>query len=310
MLFLGNKRDIIIVTGCNAVGKTTASNYLRKFANSHNIPLENCIFSDSQCLFEAMQLDDLASGLHHTHDWCTTGIQGHSHHLDQPLFPFTVTDDELPNIMRQQFFSKLTELPNTGKIWFVEWAAGINTNPPEDPASNIDYSYSLVKRLLLDGTLSDGWLKRIKAVVHLEAKNHVRFDLNKKRCIPSFPRVEAIEKGTAFWQKDERVLRFYGKDDFAEIKDLLEAHDIDIHTVENNGDDCFYHKLASVADIIFVTGKTPVAKLLSGMATITKHSIIFLQISIFSRLRRPNERKQQKTRPLANTEPVKEKASV
>ena len=51
-------RDVIIITGCNAVGKTTASNYLRNWASLHNIPQENTIIADSHCLFEAMQDDD------------------------------------------------------------------------------------------------------------------------------------------------------------------------------------------------------------------------------------------------------------
>ena len=248
----GYERDIIIVTGCNAVGKTTASNYLRKLANLHKILFENCIISDSQCLFEAMQLDDQAGGLHHTHDWCTTGTQDHSHLPDRPEFPFIVLDDELPNMMRQQFFLKLTELPNTGKLWFVEWAAGINTNPPEDPVSCIDYSYSLVKRMFHDGTLPDGWLKRIKAAIHLEADNHVRFELNKKRFVPSSARMHAIETGTAFWQKDERVLRFYGRDDFSEIKGLFQAAGIPIYTLKNDGGNSFYKGLAKIAGAIFL----------------------------------------------------------
>lgn len=248
----GNERDIIIVTGCNAVGKTTASNYLRKLADSRKILYENCIFSDSQCLFEAMQLDDQVGGFHHTHDWCTTGIQGHSHLLDRPVFPFTVTDNELPNTMHQQFFLKLMELPHTGKLWFIEWAAGINTNPPEDPASCIDYSYSLVNRMFHDGTIPDGWLKRIKAVIHLEADTCIRFELNKKRCIPSFARVEAIETGTAFWQKDERVLRFYGRDDFSEIKGLLQAAGIPIYNLKNDGGSSFYKGLKKIAGVLFL----------------------------------------------------------
>ena len=128
------------------------------------------------------------------------------------------------------FFSKLTSL-GTGKLWFAEWAAGVNTNPPDDPSSNIDYSYAKVKSVLQNKSISAGWLKRVKAVVHISADECMRFDLNKRRLIPSTAQPEAIEKGTAFWQKDEQVLRFYGKDDFHEIKDLLEAHDIDIHTI-------------------------------------------------------------------------------
>src|SRR5690242_16621204 len=130
MRFVEDERDIIILTGRNAVGKTTAANYLRQLAASHNIPYENRLVADSQMLF-----DDKTGGLHHTHDWCVKGGKGHIHRSDEPEFPFTVTDNELPNTMRTHFFTRLTELPRTGSLWFVEWAAGVNTNPLYDPAS-------------------------------------------------------------------------------------------------------------------------------------------------------------------------------
>lgn len=309
MHVFGNKRDIIIVTGCNAVGKTTASNYLRKFASLHNISYENRMIADSQCLFEAMQFDDQTGGLHHTHDWCITNSNSHSHTHDQnqPVFPFTVTNNILPEKMRYDFFQKLSELQPTGKFWFVEWAGGVNTNQD----SSIDYSYAQMRFLLEEKKLPNRWLKRVKTVIHVTADEEVRLALNKQRSVPFSARPEAIENGTAFWQKDERVLRFYGKDDFAEIKDLLEAHNIDIHTIENNGDTSFYHKLPAVADEIFATGKTPITKFLSGLATNSKISIIYMQILLrWSRLKHPKDRKQQETQSLTVTEPVKEKAPV
>lgn len=252
MDLIGNERDIIIVTGCNAVGKTTTTNYLRNWAKSFNIPHENNIIADSQSLFEAMQLDDQAGGLHHTHNWCEPGTQGHSHLLDQPIFPFTVTDNELTDTMRKQFFTKLTALPKTGKLWFAEWAGGVNTNPPDDPTSLIDYSYSKVKGMLQEESLPDSWLKRVKAVIHVMANIDVRFDLNQRRPIPSSAQPDAIEAGTAFWQKDERVLRFYGRDDFFEIEDRFQSTSIPIYTLENDGGNCFYDYLEIVADAIFL----------------------------------------------------------
>lgn len=274
MRLFGNKRDIIIVTGCNAVGKTTASNHLREWANKQNILYEKSIIADSQCLFEAMQKDDLEGGFHHTHDWCQPGIQGHSHYLDQPVFPFTVTDNELPNTMRQQFFSKLTELPNAGKLWFVEWAGGINTNPPEDPASCIDYSYSLVKRMFYDGTIPNGWLKRIKAVIHVEASPSVRFELNKKRVIPSLARVEAIEAGTAFWKKDEKVLQFYGLDDFNEIKEQLFPAKIRIYKLNNDGEgkESFFKNLDLIVNDLFSDDHL-IVKMLKTMESLFRTNI-------------------------------------
>lgn len=251
MHLFGNKRDIFIVTGCNSVGKTTATNHLRVLATQYKILHENIIIADSQCLFEAMQMDDLAGGFHHTHEWCQPGTQGHSHNSNLPLFPFTVTDNELPNKMRKQFFNKLTKLRRGDKYWFVEWAGGVNTN--ED--SCIDYSYALVKCMLEDGVLSTKWLKRVKAILHVTAEYQVRFALNKNRSVPFFPRSQAIENGTAFWQKDERVLRFYGQDDFIEIQGLLEKAGIKVCTIKNNGSNLFFEDLERAANMIFLPDK-------------------------------------------------------
>jgi hypothetical protein len=256
MDLIGNGRDIIIVTGCNAVGKTTTTNYLRNWAKSFNIPHENNIIADSQCLFEAMQLDDQVGGLHHTHNWCEPGIRGHFHDAGQPEFPFTVIDNELPNKMREHFFKKLTKLRSRGKFWLVEWAGGVNTNPD----SSIDYSYARVKCMLEEGMLPTKWFKRVKAIIHVTAEEQVRFALNKQRPVPFFPRPEAIENGTAFWQKDERVLRFYGCDDFIEIQSLLEKTGITVYTIKNIGSSRFFEDLEIAANMIYLSDKVTVAQ--------------------------------------------------
>jgi hypothetical protein len=248
-----NRPDIIIVTGCNAVGKTTASNFLRNFALLHNISYENRIIADSQCLFEAMQLDDQTGGIHHTHDWCTTNSKSHSHRndQDQPVFPFTVTSNFLPEKMRYDFFQKLSALPPNGKIWFVEWAGGVNINPRNDPGANIDYSYASVKRMLQKGEIPNDWLYRIRAIIHVKAKRSVRFSLNKIRSVPSSAQPEAIEAGTAFWKKDDRVLRFYGRDDFSKLKYVFRKAGIPVHNVKNDGGRYFFESLEKKVEVIF-----------------------------------------------------------
>jgi hypothetical protein len=270
-------RDIIIVTGCNAVGKTTASNHLREWTTKQNILYENSIIADSQCLFEAMQMDDRAGGFHHTHDWCHPGIRGHFHDLELPIFPFTVIDNELPNTMRKRFFKKLTKLRSRGKFWFVEWAGGVNTNRD----SSIDYSYALAKSMLEEGKLPNTWLKRVKAVIHVTADEEVRFALNKQRTVPFSARPEEIENGTAFWQKDERILRFYGRDDFFEIEGLLEKAGITVCTIKNNGSSCFFEDLETAADMIFSPDRIAVAKtpkISSNTVAVAKTTILLSAI--------------------------------
>jgi hypothetical protein len=247
-----DERDIIIVTGSNAVGKTTTTNYLRAYAKSHSIPHEQGGIADSQSLFEMMRLDDKAGGLHHTHDWCAKGSRGHSHSHNEPEVPFTITDNELPDAMRKHFFTNLTILPKTGTKKFVEWAGGVNINPPHDPTSVIDYSYATVKRIVQERSLPTDWLKRVFAVIHLTANRRVRFMLNKRRPLPSSDYPEEIETGTVFWQKDERILGFYGCDDFSEIESLFRELAIPIYSIQNDGDKHFYTHLKSVAEKLFL----------------------------------------------------------
>ncbi len=252
MPVIKNECDIIILTGCNSVGKTTASNYLREWVTAHKILHERRFIVDSRCLFEVMLLDDKSGGFHHTHAWCEKDSKGHTHNLDKPIFPFTVTDNEMPDSMRLSFFTKLTELPRTGKVWFAEWAAGVNTNPLHDSASIVDYSYAKVKRILQEGGLPSGWLERVYAVIHLIADNSVRFSLNEQRLVPSSAEPEAIEKGTAFWLKDEKVLQFYGRDDFSEIEKLFQDTGIPIYTIENDGGNRFFESLQKIAVALFL----------------------------------------------------------
>jgi len=261
MRFFETQKDIIIVTGCNAVGKTTASNYLRNLATSYKIPYESKIIADSQCLLEAMEEDDKKRGLHHTHGWCESHGTGHRHDKDQPIFPFTVTDNELPDKMRKTFFKKLANLPKTNKYWFVEWAGGVNIHPD----SPVNYSYAYVKSMLEKGFLHDKWLKRVKAIIHITAEKDIRFALNKRRKIPFLVCPEAIEEGTAFWQKNEHVLDFYGKDDFSEIEGLFLSENITIKMVQNTGSDCFFESLEIIAKKIFVAESNAVVKITASM---------------------------------------------
>ena len=231
-------RDIIIVTGCNAVGKTSASCYLKERVSSENKLAVSKHVADSQSLLAAMQQDDQTGGLHHTHDWCK-GDQGHSHRDGEPLFPFTVLDNTLPDNMRTHFFEKLVSL-SAGELWFVEWAAGVNTN--SSPLSQIDYSYATARKTLEEMDIASSLLKRILAVVHIEAEMPVRTCLNRRRSLPTSLTAEEIGHGTAFWQKDEVVLQFYGEDDFHNIKGLFKGEGIPIHTIENDGTPRFFNE--------------------------------------------------------------------
>ena len=241
-------RDIIIVTGCNAVGKTTASYYLRE-SISRFIACESRFIADSQFLLDAMLQDDMNGGKQHTHDWCLARGIGHIHAQGQPRFPFTITDNTLPDEMRTNFFNHIAALPQTGKLWFVEWAAGENRNT--GTLSNIDYSYAASGKVIRqvqkmqEKEKVTPLLSRVRAVVHIEAEMTLRSTLNKCSALPRPLLAENIRAGTAFWQKDETVLQFYGEDDFSasQIESLFRKKGSHIYHIRNNGTESFFEEL-------------------------------------------------------------------
>jgi hypothetical protein len=176
--------NIVVVTGRNTVGKTTTTNYLRNWCLSQGIPCDRQAITDAQSLFKAMQLDDEVGGLHHTHEWCHSGntdyYSGHDHQDYRPIIPFTVFGNKIPDAMLEDFFTKLSQVPRSSTIYFVEWAAGLNTNPMNTSASETDYSYKKVKRMFHEESLPASWLEQVYSVIHLEACDELRNSFNER----------------------------------------------------------------------------------------------------------------------------------
>jgi len=243
--------NIVIITGRNVVGKTVASNYLRDWCLSRDISCEHKPNSDALSLLKALQSDDKSGGFHHTHDWCesTEYNAGHSHQPFEPILPFTVIGNTIPDAMLLDFFTELTKIPRESKMYFVEWAAGSNTNPENTSASEIDYSYTKVKRMLQEGSLPNAWLAQVHSVIHLIASDEKRLTFNEER---QTAYLEEILDGIASWPTDRKILQFYGNDDFSEIKDIF--MDIPVYEVTNDGSNSFFEtKLNDLAHELFIS---------------------------------------------------------
>jgi hypothetical protein len=239
---MNEMRNIIIVTGRSAVGKTTTSNYLRNIFASQKIPCEEHVISDALSLIKMVELDDKQGGLHHTHDWCkpTTYQKGHSHQLSQPILPFTVLDNTLPDAMLFDFFTELTKIPKTDTIYIAEWAAGLNNNPKDTLFSSIDYSYAKINEMFRKGILPTHWIKQVISVVHIVASDESRFTFNEKRNIPCS---EKMLDGTMSWYTPEEILRFYDEDDFINIIPFFQKNDAHIYEITNSGNSNFFKEL-------------------------------------------------------------------
>lgn len=248
---MSDKRNIILITGRNAVGKTAASNYLREQCVSSGLSCECRTISDALSLLKAMQKDDEQGGFHHTHDWCEAADYnvGHSHDQSQTMLPFTVLDNALPDAMLWDFFTELSEIPQIDRIYIAEWAAGSNTNPKNTSASEIDYSYAKVKRMLQDDKLPSHWIAQVCLVIHLIANDKNRLIFNEKRHTPY---LEDFLDGTVSWPTQRKILQFYGNDDFAEVEGIFQSMRIPIIEVVNDGTQSFFEeKLDRVARQLF-----------------------------------------------------------
>jgi hypothetical protein len=242
---MDTQRNIILITGRSAVGKTTAAKYLRDQCILHNIPCEDKVISDALSLLKALQKDDDNGGFHHTHEWCKPSEHGTGHtHLEfSSMLPFIVTDDILPDNMLSDFFMELKNIPWTDKFYIAELAGGAMS---ADSESEIDYSYAKIARILRGQELSEGkklpidWLNHVYLVIHLIATDENRLVFNEKRSVFSS---EDVLDGVVSWQTDTKVLEFYQRDDFGEIENILKEHDIHIYTIKNDGSNSLFKEL-------------------------------------------------------------------
>jgi hypothetical protein len=72
--------------------------------------------------------------------------------------------------------------------------------------------------------------------------------------------------GTGSWPISQRVLRFYGIDDFSEIEDEFQVRNIPVYNVQNDGSKSFKKEIERLAQNLFYphlekknTGKLPTA---------------------------------------------------
>lgn len=243
-------KDFLLLVGVTSTGKTTSTEILKEFARSKNIPHEKRTLSDAQSIIRSVKEDDELGGYHHTHTWCIDKNNGHHHKNDEPIVPFIVTDNVIPEKMMRDFFKCLETTPITGKIYFVEWAGGINTYPKSDVLSKIDFSYTKTHKLIKNGTLPHKWLDRVISIIHLLANDDTRLLLNKKT--PSFVDTAQAPYQVG-WKRDEVTLRFFGSDDYGSsgLRTSFNKRGIKTYKIKNDASIAFYGKLKRISERIF-----------------------------------------------------------
>lgn len=236
-------RNIILVAGPSASGKTHALNTIRHEIREFRLAHEFIPISDSHTILDRVREDDARGSQNHYHPWEGGGI-GHNHDSHPEITPLTLAGYEIGVAFMQDFFDALSYVPDDGVIHYAEWSGGKNINPPDDPASRADISFTTISRLLREGTITSTGLDRVLAVLHMEATREHRILLNESRGNPSD---NMIRQGRASWKLDATAMRIFGEDDFLAAIPVLQGHGIPlIRTIHNKGRDEVQQELHAV----------------------------------------------------------------
>lgn len=243
------KKDLVLITGQNAVGKTTAFRYFTWIAEQRGIAYEPEPISDFLFILKQALMDDERGGFHHYHNWSESKIGGHSHANGEATIPFAVTHNGLVESMQEDLLKTITTLPRFEKLRFVEWTGGINTNPPEEPASQVDFSFKRVAKKLQEDLLPVQWIERVHAVIHISAETTTRVFFNTKDSDDQSPQ---ILLGHASARRMSTVLDLFGHDDFYKVAPFFKKAGVRfIFNMCNKGDEGFYEDLERISDVIF-----------------------------------------------------------
>mgnify|MGYP006876735445 CR=1 FL=1 len=234
------ERNLIIFIAPSAGGKTEGINRLRGFLDFHGLPYQPHSMTDARFILEEVRKDDRETGgQNHYHEWCNEQTTGHSHENNEPDLGFTVTGQRIPTGMYRSFLGQLSEKRSSDRLYIAEWSGGVNGNPPDHPASKVDYSFTRMRQEMEAGTYPLDWIKHVLAVIHPWVPNfEERARLNELR-FGITPSVEELEKGARSWHLPPDALTLFHGDDFEEgLRPFLEEQGLKdrIYTVQNGGE--------------------------------------------------------------------------
>lgn len=173
-----SRKNIILVTGRTASGKTTYSNTLRRI-----IP-RSVLIADFQFLRDIFREDDATGGHGHRHpvsDYQRLGVTlidatGHSHSEAGALagpFPALTTDQQFVIATYARFFDSLAK-EKAEHIIIAELGGGQNGHAPESPFALINHSYTTIAHNLENGAFNNAALSHIKLCLHITIHDAVR----------------------------------------------------------------------------------------------------------------------------------------
>lgn len=226
-------RNILLVTGPFADGKTVLINRLIEEMRSRDISFDPRIITDTTYLLEAIDWDHIEnSGRHHMHsENGYPGIHSHEEEKTEPP-PFVAASPVIQEYMFRRFFEELSK-PSDYRWQFAELAGGRNIHDATHPASRNDYSYFTMVRKLEAGTYQTGWIGRVAHVIHPEVPDfEQRIKFNNRRKL-SVPTSESVKDGSGSMALPDVVMKNTGEDDFPIFQHFLEQRGLYPNHIEN-----------------------------------------------------------------------------
>lgn len=239
-------RNIILVTGPFADGKTKLIGVLQKEFRTRGIPFEQKIISDSPYMLEAVSWDDRETGgLNHMHSE-NGRPEKHVHESGKALdFDFVVTGYAIQKRMFANFFRDLSRPRFDDKWYFAELAGGVNIHSSDHPAYLNDYSYKMMTQELRSRAYENAWINNLAYVIHpevLEFSCRIDFNNGRKKHLPT---AEEVELGTDSWPLPDIVMKNTGEDDFSFFQEYLVSRGFPqswIENIPNGGNPEFFGK--------------------------------------------------------------------
>lgn len=246
-------RNIIVVAGQFATGKTRTIREIHSYLSNRDIPYTPLVLSDAAFIINALSEDHrVHGGIHHVHDG-QMSLATHEHLWNEDGGAFTVTGQFIPDYMFDKFFIALSEHTPQNSVVLAEWSGGGNTNHQDHPASKPDYSFNLAVERLERGHYRTDWISHTLAIVHPVVRDEKdRIQLNERRR-GIVPVLNEIQKGGESFYVPEPAMRITGKNDFPDVTSRLERLGLQgrIHQIVNNGGDEYAIELHKTLDGIF-----------------------------------------------------------
>lgn len=218
------RRDIVLVWGQHNAGIPQIVSQFKYRAGLRGVPFEDTVISDLPIAIDKVREDDTRGGRHHYHSWCDGSTEGHAHGFYDEDRTFTVVGNEIIDAVQAAYFTELSNLPATGKLWFAELSGGENTNPFSEPAFRTDCSFKRLAGLLTGGSLPTNWMRRVLAVVHpVVTDDKVRYEIND---IEYFESLEGRGRTVLRGKSSQAVMNIFGKDDFVHMERVFKTKQV------------------------------------------------------------------------------------